>query len=117
MLNLTRPNFNKLRDILLKQQKKLQEDLKSLRDPVMDDGLAESTEPGTDSWMADVHNQAVAVRNNLQNLLSSVTKALTNLRTGKYGKCESCGKQIEASRLEAMPTATLCLACSKKKTK
>lgn len=82
----------------------------------MDDGLAESSEPGTDSWMADVHNQAVAVKENLHSMLSGISKSLARLRSGTYGKCENCGKQIEVARLEAMPIATLCLSCSKKQT-
>ncbi len=116
MLKLTRQNFDKVKQILLRQQKKIQEDLKSVNDPVMNDGLAESSEPGTDSWMADVHNQAVAVKDNLQTMLAGVSKSLARLRSGNYGKCESCGKLIEPARLEAMPAATLCLSCSKKKT-
>lgn len=116
MLNLTRANFKFLRDKLLKQQKVVQSELEDLekKDPVMVDGLAESTEPGTESWMADVHNQVVAVKQNLQHMLKRIQKSLMNLKTGKYGKCENCGKPIEPARLEAMPTATLCVYCSKK---
>ncbi len=119
MLNLTRPNFKKIKNKLLRQQKEVEEELKDLekKDPVMLDGLAESTEPGTESWMADVHNQVVAVKHNLQSLLKKIKKSLTNLKTGKYGKCENCGKTIEPARLEAMSTATLCVSCSKKNLK
>ncbi len=114
MLNLTRRNFEKLKRILLKQQKKVEEELDSLKDPVLTDGLAESSEPGTDSWFADVHNQVVALKGNLQQILSSIRSSLANLKSGSYGKCENCGKSIELARLEAMPIATLCLSCSKK---
>lgn len=119
MLNLTRPNFEKIKAVLLRQQKKVEEDLKAIEraDPVLGDSLAESSEPGTDSWLADVHNQAVAVQHNLQDMLRTIKKSLTNLRVGKYGICEKCGKPIEIARLEAMPTATLCLADSKKTAK
>ncbi|MBI2011754.1 TraR/DksA C4-type zinc finger protein [Candidatus Daviesbacteria bacterium] len=107
-------NFNLIKNKLLRQQKKVEEDLKSLKDPVMTDGLAESSEPGTESWMADVHNQAVALKSTLQDLLEKIKKSLIYLKSGKYGKCERCGKAIEAQRLEAVPIATLCLSCSKK---
>jgi DnaK suppressor protein len=30
---------------------------------------------------------------------------------GAYGLCESCGKEIGAERLEALPSATRCIAC------
>lgn len=116
MLKLTRPNFKTLRNKLLRKQKQVEGELKDLerKDPVMLDGLAESTEPGTESWMADVHNQVVAVNHNLKSLLKKIQKSLSNLKKGKYGKCENCGKMIEPARLDAMPTATLCVSCSKK---
>lgn len=119
MLNLTRPNFSKFREKLLRQQKKVEEDLDNLdkEDPIMDRGLLESSEPGTDSWLADTHGRIVAMRQNLLDLLSRTKKALANIRSGKYGKCERCGKQIEAERLEIIPTATLCISCSKKTSK
>ena len=108
--------IGQLKSILLHQQKKVEEDLKGLEDddPAMDKGLAESTEPGMDSWVADTHGRVVAMRQNLLDMLNKTKKALTNIKTGKYGKCENCGKAIEQARLKAMPTATLCIACSKK---
>jgi len=30
---------------------------------------------------------------------------------GAYGLCESCGKEIGAERLEALPSATRCITC------
>lgn len=116
MLNLTRPNFNAIKDKLLRQQRKAEEGLKALdkEDPVLDRGLIESSEPGTDSWLADTHARVVAMRRNLLDALANTKKALNNLRTGKYGTCEKCGKPIEPKRLEVVPTATLCISCSKK---
>lgn len=117
MLNLTRQNFEKFKNLLLRQRKKVEEDLKSLEDddPVLNDhGLAESSEPGTDSWLADTHSRVVAVKRNLIDILEKTKKALVNLKNGRYGKCERCGRTIEHERLEAIPTATLCISCSKK---
>ncbi len=116
MLNLTRQNFNTIKNRLLRRQRQVERELKELdnKDPVMVDELAESSEPGTESWMADVHNQVVAVKQNLYQMLSKIKAALVSLKDGKYGKCENCGKPIEPQRLEAVPMATLCIACSKK---
>ena len=117
MLNLSQRSFAKIKTLLLRQQRKVEEDIKAVEseDPVLNPGLAESTEPGTDSWMADVHTRSVSNRRNLMDLLTKIKTALANMRTGKYGKCEKCGKSIEHARLAAMPTATLCLVCSQKK--
>lgn len=108
--------FEKIKKLLVKQQKKVEKDLKALEqdDPVLNSGPAESSEPGTDSWLADVHSRVVAVKISLQDMLLNTRKALEKMRSGKYGKCENCGKMIESERLEAMPTATLCISCSKK---
>jgi DnaK suppressor protein len=54
------------------------------------------------------------MRQNLLDILGKTKKALANIKTGKYGKCEKCGNAIEPERLQAMPTATLCIADSKK---
>ncbi len=107
---------NKIKDSLLKQQKKVEEEIELLDadDPVNSNDVAESSEPGTDSWVADTHTRTVAVKQGLKEVLVKIKHALQSLASGKYGKCENCGKKIEANRLEAMPTATLCISCSKK---
>jgi RNA polymerase-binding transcription factor DksA len=108
---------NKIRQLLLRQQKEVEQEIKALEedDPVLSVGLPESSEPGTDSWMAEVHGRATAARQSLQVILLNIRKSLKALRMGKYGKCENCGKMIEKERLAVMPTATLCISCSKKK--
>lgn len=107
--------IKKIKDLLTKQQKKVEEEIELLdQDDPVNSQVEESSEPGTDSWVADTHSRTVAVKQNLQNLLLKIKYSLKSLASGKYGKCENCGKKIEAVRLEAVPTATLCIACSKK---
>ena len=108
--------FVKIQKILLLKKKKVEEEIKNVEedDPILMDGLAETSEPGTDSWKIDVHTKLVAVKQTLDRVLKRITKALSLLNLGKYGKCEKCGKQIEQKRLEAMPEAFLCISCSKK---
>lgn len=47
-------------------------------------------------------------------LLYSINQALRRLYRNEYGICESCGKEIGKARLEAVPHATLCVACQEK---
>ncbi len=117
--NNNRFTLTRIREVLLHQQRKVESEIKDLEkdDPVLMNALAESSEPGTDSWMADVHTRAVAAKASLRHMLEGISKALQNLKTGKYGKCERCGKAIEKQRLEVMPAATLCITCSKKTSK
>lgn len=109
-------SVKKIKDLLTKQQKTVEEEIKLLDedDPVNSNEIAESSEPGTDSWVADTHTRTVAVKNTLKNTLVKIKHALQSLSSGKYGKCENCGKKIEPERLSAMPTANLCISCSKK---
>ena len=41
--------------------------------------------------------------------LADVEHALRRLEDGSYGTCEVCGREIPDERLEAIPTARLCL--------
>ena len=41
--------------------------------------------------------------------LRQVESALARIESGEYGTCEVCGKTIPVERLEAMPSATLCI--------
>jgi len=43
--------------------------------------------------------------------LDEIDEALDRIDGGGYGTCERCGKEIDPRRLEALPSATLCLAC------
>lgn len=43
--------------------------------------------------------------------LRAVEYALERLKRGEYGICQSCGKQIDPARLEALPYAVLCIDC------
>jgi DnaK suppressor protein len=40
-----------------------------------------------------------------------IEEALLRMKEGTYGCCTDCGNQISAKRLEARPTAELCIEC------
>ncbi|MDZ7750565.1 MAG: RNA polymerase-binding protein DksA [Gammaproteobacteria bacterium] len=50
-------------------------------------------------------------RDRERKLIRKIDKTLDNLDNGDYGYCESCGVEIGIRRLEARPTATLCVDC------
>ena len=52
--------------------------------------------------------------NNDRQFLQMVEHALSNIAEGSYGECESCGKEINERRLEAVPWARHCIACQEK---
>jgi len=49
-----------------------------------------------------------------QQLLRAIDSALGRVRDGTYGKCLSCGKQIDGRRLAAVPWTPYCIPCEEK---
>ena len=43
-----------------------------------------------------------------------IDEALKRLKTGHFGVCEECGKNISKKRLNALPWAPLCIECRQK---
>jgi RNA polymerase-binding protein DksA len=43
--------------------------------------------------------------------LRAVHAAIARLERGEYGICQSCGSEIGAARLAALPHAALCIEC------
>jgi len=42
---------------------------------------------------------------------TEIKRALQKIKDGTYGSCERCGHPIDPARLEALPTAALCMIC------
>ena len=49
--------------------------------------------------------------------LQQVDEALQRITRGTYGVCIECGAELNKKRLEAVPWASLCVACQEKKEK
>jgi DnaK suppressor protein len=52
--------------------------------------------------------------NNERALLQMVDSALLRIREGAFGECSSCGNEINAKRLEAVPWTRHCIECQEK---
>jgi DnaK suppressor protein len=64
---------------------------------VLPDHIADAA---TDSYDRDF---ALSIASSEQEALFEIEDALNRIKTGRYGICESTGKQIPADRLEAIP--------------
>jgi DnaK suppressor protein len=53
-----------------------------------------------------------AGKRRLKNRLFNVRKALKTIDAGTYGLCVRCGKPVPPGRLQIMPEARVCVACS-----
>jgi DnaK suppressor protein len=47
----------------------------------------------------------------LDHLSTEIDRALAKVAEGTYGRCDVCAAEIAPERLEALPWATLCIAC------
>jgi DnaK suppressor protein len=56
-----------------------------------------------------------ALATSLQESLGEVEDALRKMDAGTYGTCEGCGQPIAPARLEAKPTARLCIECASRR--
>ena len=50
-------------------------------------------------------------RDRERKLIKKIDDTLNNIDANEYGYCEGCGIEIGLKRLEARPTATLCIDC------
>ena len=50
-------------------------------------------------------------RDRERKLIKKIDETIAQIDSGEYGYCESCGVEIGLKRLEARPTATLCIDC------
>jgi DnaK suppressor protein len=50
-------------------------------------------------------------RDRERKLIKKIDETLGKINEHEYGYCESCGVEIGLKRLEARPTATLCIDC------
>lgn len=81
--------------------RRMQEMLKSEPDADPDEGDPDLYE----------REKTLALVRNLEEKLYSLSRALARMDDGTYGKCEICGNEIAAERLEALPYTTYCLGC------
>ena len=90
------------RDRLVRRVGRIEEDLRTSHD----DDWAERA--------SEVENDPVLERLDASGRLEleAIRSALARIDDGIYGVCSRCGKVIEERRLEALPTATTCLACA-----
>ncbi len=66
---------------------------------------------GTEEYLHDLN---ATLLENEEYLANEVQAAIKRLDDGTYGKCEMCGRDISAARLDAIPYARYCIKCADK---
>ena len=108
------------KDILKELEAELRKDKEKLWKEIQD--LEKPTDFG-DDISGDINDEEVDEDEELENTSSSadvlrdrlanVEDALNKIKTGEYGICEDCGREIEIEVLRAAPESGLCMECKK----
>jgi DnaK suppressor protein len=110
--------FEKQREKLLEERATYTHQAESLR--LEAEQLAEEMEPGDIQFDEESGEGATMNVERERDLTLSaqasaavdeINRALAKIEAGTYGLCEQCGQPIVRARLEALPYASLCVAC------
>jgi len=99
------------------QKEKLEKRKESLEkeDPFADTSrLLDNAAIDTDAAEEVGHERVSALKEEIDENLDRINRALIRIKAGKYGICSSCGKMIDTDRLAVDPTVEYCMECHKK---
>jgi DnaK suppressor protein len=113
---------NHFRDLLLDERQRVAAALQNLHED-HPGSLADETgeDAASDNHLADTATDTYdreldyTLEENSEHVLASIDAALKRIEDGTYGTCTKCGKQIARERLEARPSATLCIDCQRER--
>ena len=115
---MNKRDAKKFEKLLLSERDRLSYGIKRLEDDTLyqlaTDNIADVTsyaEVGTDNFQRDT---ALNLASGESARLTEVSDALSRIEKGTYGKCEGCEVDIPKKRLEAFPSARLCIECQAK---
>ena len=77
----------------------------------MQDDAANFPDPNDRATQESEFSLELRTRDRERKLIKKIDDVLESLEADDYGYCESCGIDIGIRRLEARPTATMCIDC------
>ncbi len=98
------------REILLAWKRQLMEEVDGTVHHMRDDA-ANFPDPNDRATQESEFAMELRTRDRERKLIKKIDDAVDQLESGEYGYCEACGVEIGIRRLEARPTATLCIDC------
>jgi DnaK suppressor protein len=96
--------------ILIAWKKQLMEEVDRTVDHMKTDA-ANYADPADRATQEEEFSLELRTRDRERKLIKKIDESLVKIDSGDYGYCESCGIEIGIRRLEARPTATLCIDC------
>ena len=98
------------RNILLSWKKELMEEVDRTVHHMQDEA-ANFPDPNDRATQESEFTMELRTRDRERKLIKKIDEAINALGSGDYGYCEECGVEIGIRRLEARPTANLCIDC------
>lgn len=98
------------REILLAWKRDLMEEVDRTVHHMQDEA-ANFPDPTDRATQESEFSLELRTRDRERKLIRKIEKSISRLDQDDYGYCESCGTEIGIRRLEARPTATLCVDC------
>ena len=77
----------------------------------MQDESSSLPDPNDRATQEEEFSIELRTRDRERKLIRKIDSTLKTIDSGDYGYCEECGVDIGIRRLEARPTATLCIDC------
>lgn len=77
----------------------------------MQDDAANFPDPNDRATQEEEFTLELRTRDRERKLIKKISQSLDDIDSSDYGFCESCGTEIGIRRLEARPTANLCIDC------
>ena len=77
----------------------------------MQDEAANFPDPNDRATQESEFTMELRTRDRERKLIKKIDESLDHIDSGEYGFCEQCGIEIGIRRLEARPTASLCIDC------
>ncbi len=77
----------------------------------MRDEAANFPDPADRASQEEEFSLELRTRDRERKLIKKIDKTIEHIDADDYGFCEACGVEIGIRRLEARPTATLCVDC------
>ena len=98
------------KDILLAWKRGLMEEVDRTVHHMQDDA-ANFPDPNDRATQESEFSMELRARDRERKLIKKIDESIRNLESNDFGYCEACGVEIGIRRLEARPTATLCIDC------
>ncbi|QGU31602.1 RNA polymerase-binding protein DksA [Thermochromatium tepidum] len=98
------------REILLAWKRSLMEEVERTVHHMQDEAT-NFPDPNDRATQESEFSLELRTRDRERKLIKKIDEALERLDNHEYGYCEACGVEIGIRRLEARPTATLCIDC------